>query len=171
MIVLENLTKTYKSPCGKVKALSGIGMLVEKGEFIALCGPSGSGKTTLLMTIAAMLRPTSGTVQIDQKNLYKMSVQERAKFRACTIGFVERTRESKVPGLYYRFRLPDVSPDPLSERHRERCSCRRSYWSQGAISIQTTQIQCWNICRPFVTRGERSSSPLTEHRQRTLPTG
>ena len=88
MIVLENLTKTYKSPCGKVKALSGIGMLVEKGEFIALCGPSGSGKTTLLMTIAAMLRPTSGTVQIDQKNLYKMSVQERAKFRACTIGFV-----------------------------------------------------------------------------------
>jgi putative ABC transport system ATP-binding protein len=51
-------------------------------------GPSGSGKTTLLMTIAAMLRPTSGSVCVAGKNLYEMSRRARAKFRAENIGFV-----------------------------------------------------------------------------------
>jgi len=88
MICLENVAKTYRTGKGDVKALDDINLRIEKGQFAVICGPSGSGKTTLLMTIGGMLRPTSGTVSIEQKNLYAMSSRARAKFRAENIGFV-----------------------------------------------------------------------------------
>ncbi|MHC4417044.1 MAG: ABC transporter ATP-binding protein [Planctomycetota bacterium] len=88
MIRLEDVLKTYQTRSGLVKALDGINLNIEKGEFIVVSGPSGSGKTTLLMTLAAMQRPTAGTVTIEQKNIYAMSTQDRAKFRARNIGFV-----------------------------------------------------------------------------------
>jgi len=88
MVCLENVVKTYRTRRGDVKALNDINLRIEKGEFVVICGPSGSGKTTLLMTIAAMLHPTSGIVSVEQNNLYAMSVQARAKFRAENIGFV-----------------------------------------------------------------------------------
>ncbi len=88
MICLENVAKTYRTRRGDVKALNDINLGIEKGEFVVICGPSGCGKTTLLMTIAAMLRPTSGTVSVQEKSLYTMSVRARAKFRAENIGFV-----------------------------------------------------------------------------------
>lgn len=88
MICLENVVKSYRTRRGDVAALNDINLRIEKGEFVVICGPSGSGKTTLLMTIAAMLCPTSGTVSVEQNNLYAMSVQARAKFRAENIGFV-----------------------------------------------------------------------------------
>ncbi len=88
MVVLENVVKTYRRRRGDVNALSDINLQIEKGEFVVICGPSGSGKTTLLMTVAAMLRPTSGSVCVEQNNLYTMSIRDRAKFRAENIGFV-----------------------------------------------------------------------------------
>ena len=88
MLVLENLTKTYRMRAGEVKALAGVSLRIEKGEFIAVCGPSGSGKTTLLMTIAAMLRPSAGVVRFEGQDVYGMSVPQRARFRAQNIGFV-----------------------------------------------------------------------------------
>ena len=88
MIALENIAKSYRTGRREVHALRDIDLRIEKGEFTVLCGPSGSGKTTLLMTIAAMLRPTTGTVRIRESDLYAMSMRERAKFRAQNIGFV-----------------------------------------------------------------------------------
>jgi len=88
MIVLKDLGKTYQTRGGRVEALSQINLQIDPGEFVVLCGPSGSGKTTLLMTIAAMLRPTSGAVYLGQRNLYEMTGRGRAAFRADNIGFV-----------------------------------------------------------------------------------
>jgi len=88
MVCLENVAKTYRTRRGDVKALNDVNLRIEKGEFVVVCGPSGSGKTTLLMTIGGMLRPTSGKVSVEQKNLYAMSIRQRAKFRAQNIGFV-----------------------------------------------------------------------------------
>ena len=88
MVRLENVGKTYETKQGSVKALDDISLEIKKGEFVVVSGPSGSGKTTLLMTIAAMLRPTTGGVFIEQNNLYDMSIRARASFRAQSIGFV-----------------------------------------------------------------------------------
>ncbi len=88
MVTLENVTKTYRTKRGELNALTEVNLYINKGEFVVLQGPSGSGKTTLLMTVAAMLRPTSGKVIVDQNDLYSMAIRERAKFRARNIGFV-----------------------------------------------------------------------------------
>lgn len=88
MVEIKNITKTYRTRRGDVQALRDVNLRIEKGEFVVLCGPSGSGKTTLLMTVAAMLRPTAGSVCVEQKDLYAMSIRDRAEFRARNIGFV-----------------------------------------------------------------------------------
>ena len=88
MVVLENVEKIYKTRVCLVRSLRDISLHIEKGRFIALCGPSGSGKTTLLMIIAAMLRPTGGTVCVEQNDLYRMSIADRARFRARNVGFI-----------------------------------------------------------------------------------
>jgi len=88
MVRLEKVVKTYQTHRGVCKALNEVTLSIEKGQFVVICGPSGSGKTTLLMTIAAMLRPTSGIVSIEGHNLYAQTARARARFRAQNIGFV-----------------------------------------------------------------------------------
>ncbi len=88
MIQLEEVSKIFESAGKKVKALDKINMQVENGEFLVVKGPSGSGKTTLLMSIAGMLRPSSGIITIDDNSIYILNNRERTKFRALNIGFV-----------------------------------------------------------------------------------
>jgi len=88
VVLLQDVTKIYQTGRRQVRALDSVQLSVERGEFLVVRGPSGSGKTTLLMTIAAMLRPTTGTVTVDGRDLGHMSARVRAQFRAHTIGFV-----------------------------------------------------------------------------------
>jgi putative ABC transport system ATP-binding protein len=88
MLILQDLAKTYRTRAGEVKALDGVSLRIDPGEFIAVCGPSGSGKTTLLMMIAAMLRPSRGAVRFEDRDIYQMTGSARARFRARNIGFV-----------------------------------------------------------------------------------
>jgi ABC-type lipoprotein export system ATPase subunit len=88
VVVLEDVVKIYESRRGSVRALDGVSLHIRGGEFVAIRGASGSGKTTLLMTIAAMLRVSSGTVRINGQDLNTLSRREMDEFRAGTIGFV-----------------------------------------------------------------------------------
>jgi putative ABC transport system ATP-binding protein len=84
----ENLCRHYQMGEALIRAVDGISLQVEAGEFIALLGQSGSGKSSLLNLIAGLDRPTFGTVAIQGKDLAKLSRQELAKYRLKTVGMV-----------------------------------------------------------------------------------
>ena len=83
-----NLRKIYGQGETKVRALDGINLEVEKGEFVAIVGTSGSGKSTLLHIIGGLDNPTSGQVIVDGQNLSHMPDEELTIFRRRNIGFV-----------------------------------------------------------------------------------
>lgn len=83
-----NLRKYYGSGENQVKALDGINLEVERGEFVAIVGTSGSGKSTLLHMLGGLDRPTSGEVYVDDKNIQKLKNDALCVFRRRKIGFV-----------------------------------------------------------------------------------
>lgn len=87
---VSNLRKIYSTRFGgnQVEALKNVNFLVEEGEFVAIMGESGSGKTTLLNILAALDKPTSGSVLLDGKELGKIKESAVAKFRRDNLGFV-----------------------------------------------------------------------------------
>ena len=90
MTILEtkDLRKVYGSGDTEVRALDGVDLTVEKGEFVAVVGTSGSGKSTLLHMLGGLDRPTGGTVTVDGKELSAMRDEELTIFRRRKIGFV-----------------------------------------------------------------------------------
>lgn len=84
----ENLIKIYGSGENEVHALDGVNFSVEKGEFVAIVGTSGSGKSTLLHILGGLDRPTSGSVKVDNRNIFSLKDEELTIFRRRKIGFV-----------------------------------------------------------------------------------
>lgn len=84
----ENLKKYYDQNMVCVKALDGVSLSVEQGEFVAIVGTSGSGKSTLLHMLGGLERPTSGTVLVDGKRIFDLEDGELTIFRRRKIGFV-----------------------------------------------------------------------------------
>jgi putative ABC transport system ATP-binding protein len=87
VVVAEDLTKTFGTGSTAVTAVEGASLDVDAGEVVMLLGPSGSGKTTLLSMIGGMLRPTRGSVSLQDAPLVG-SPRELARVRLSTIGFV-----------------------------------------------------------------------------------
>ena len=88
VIKTSNITKTYNPDKVPVKALRGVDLAIEQGEFTAIVGPSGSGKTTLLNIIGGLDRPTNGYVEVGGKDISKLSDNQLIDFRKDNIGFV-----------------------------------------------------------------------------------
>ena len=86
IVRVENLTKIYGSGETAVRALDGLSVEVQTGEFVAVMGPSGCGKSTLLNMLGALDQPTEGTVWVAGEDLSKLKDVDR--FRARTVGFV-----------------------------------------------------------------------------------
>ena len=87
-IRLVQLTKNYKRGSEVIRALDGVTLDVDKGEFVAVVGRSGSGKTTMLDLLGLLLQPTSGSLLIDDIDTAKLNDRDRAHMRARRIGFV-----------------------------------------------------------------------------------
>ena len=94
MLELEDVAKRYRGASEQVRAVDEVTLKLNAGEMIAVHGPSGSGKTTLLLMIAALLRPDSGSIRFDGRDLGSLSEQQTSEYQLKDVGFI-----------YQRFRL------------------------------------------------------------------
>jgi putative ABC transport system ATP-binding protein len=88
MIAIEDLRKIYRMGNVEVRALDGVTLDIEKGEFLGIMGPSGSGKTTLLHMLGLLDEPTSGRIVIDGIDVGTLNDYERTMFRLYKLGYV-----------------------------------------------------------------------------------
>jgi putative ABC transport system ATP-binding protein len=88
VVELSGVTRVYQQGRVEVKALNGLDLRVDAGEFLAISGPSGSGKTTALNIIGALDLPSTGTVKLEGQDLSRMSRKQLSHLRRDRIGFV-----------------------------------------------------------------------------------
>jgi putative ABC transport system ATP-binding protein len=91
VVQARNVSKVFKREAFEVKALDDVSIDIASGEFLALMGPSGSGKTTLLNMIAAIDRPTSGELLVQNQNIFRFNDSQAAHWRNEHIGYVFQT--------------------------------------------------------------------------------
>ena len=85
---VKDLTRVYGRGSGATRALDGVSLSLEAGEFVGVMGPSGSGKTTLLNCVSTIDRPSTGSIRIDGRELTGLKGKELAKFRRERLGFI-----------------------------------------------------------------------------------
>ena len=88
MIETRSLSKVYRVGEQEIRAVDGIDLAIEAGEFLSIVGPSGSGKTTLLHLLGCLDAPTSGNIVIDGQDVSSLSLVELTRLRRAKIGFV-----------------------------------------------------------------------------------
>ena len=125
MLIVDDLSKTYRSGGGELAAVRNVSFRVDNGETVAIVGPSGSGKTTLLGLLAGLDRPSSGVVSVDGTDLGALSEDARARLRRERIGFVFQSfqliptltaRENVEVPLQLRGDKPNGRPGELLAR-------------------------------------------------------
>lgn len=88
ILTVTDLTRVYGKGTAAARALDGVSLSLEAGEFVGVMGPSGSGKTTLLNCVSTIDRPTSGSIVIDGKELTGLTGRELSRFRRERLGFI-----------------------------------------------------------------------------------
>jgi len=88
ILTVTDLKKVYGKGGAVTRALDGVSLSLEAGEFVGVMGPSGSGKTTLLNCVSTIDRPSAGSIVIDGKELTRLKGKELAKFRRERLGFI-----------------------------------------------------------------------------------
>ncbi|MEI5907523.1 ABC transporter ATP-binding protein [Bacillus spongiae] len=88
IVKINQLSKIYGKDETSVKALDNVSFSIKKGEFVAIIGPSGSGKSTLMHMLGGVDRPTSGTVKINDTDIYDLNETQLAIFRRRQIGLI-----------------------------------------------------------------------------------
>jgi putative ABC transport system ATP-binding protein len=88
LLTTHDLCRYFRRGRDEVRALDGVDLAVERGDFLAVVGSSGCGKSTLLATLAGLDTPTDGRVEVEGRSLYAMSRRELAAYRAHKVGMV-----------------------------------------------------------------------------------
>ena len=121
VITTRNLVKNYKNNGLEVRAVRGVSLSIEEGEFSAIAGPSGSGKTTLLNLIGGLDSPTSGSITVAGNDLTALDREALSDMRLRKIGFVFQAYNlvpvlSALENVEYVLLLQGISRDERRER-------------------------------------------------------
>ncbi len=164
VVRVEDVTKEYAMGRTVVQALRGVSLEIARGEFLCIAGPSGSGKTTLLNIIGCLDKPTSGRVEIEGRDISKLSAKELAWVRRRRLGFVFQTfnlvpvltayenvelpllltgvsameRKSRVRRLLDVLGIGDLAshrPDEMSGGQQQRVSVARALITEPALVL------------------------------------
>jgi putative ABC transport system ATP-binding protein len=121
IISAHNVAKIYRVGDQEVRALDGVSLDIDAGDFVAIMGASGSGKSTMMNLIGGLDTPTSGHLEIDGRDIGKLSSDELAALRNKTLGFVfqqfnllprtKALRQVMLPLLYARPRAADMEAE------------------------------------------------------------
>jgi len=119
-VVLKNVIKDYALGASMVRALHGIDLTIDEGEFTTIAGPSGCGKSTLLNSIGCMDVATEGTVAIDGKVTNALSDKEQTQLRLNTLGFIFQSFNLvPVLSVYQNVELPLLLKGGMSKAERQ----------------------------------------------------
>ncbi len=121
LISVTDIEKTYQMGTDRVRALRGVSLTIEKGEYVAIMGPSGSGKSTLMNIIGCLDTPSNGEYELNGKQVSKMTDDELAHVRNREIGFVFQTFNllPRADALH-NVELPLIYRGSPSKERRER---------------------------------------------------
>ena len=159
LLKLTDICKDYYQGKEPVRVLKNINLTVEKGEYLAIMGPSGSGKTTLMNLIGCLDVPTSGTYELEGKDLKNMSDDDLAEIRNRHIGFVFQSFHllPKMNALD-NVALPLLYANvPLKERRERAAEALKAVGLEERMSFLPNQLsggQCQRvaIARAMVTK-------------------
>ncbi|PTX93674.1 macrolide ABC transporter ATP-binding protein [Spartobacteria bacterium LR76] len=159
LVLLENVVKSYRIGDQEIRALDGINLRIDEGEFIAIIGPSGSGKSTLMHLLGCLDTPSSGRMQLFGRDLTSARADTLAQVRNKEIGFVFQSfnllpkidvvRNIELPLLY--------SGIPAAERRKRAIEVAESVGLGARLGNRPTQLsggQCQRvaIARALVNR-------------------
>ena len=150
ILKLTDICKDYLQGREPVRVLKNINLTVEKGDYLAIMGPSGSGKTTLMNIIGCLDVPTSGSYELDDKNLKDLSDDELAEIRNRHIGFVFQHFHllPKMTALD-NVALPLLYADiPLKERRERAAEALKSVGLEERMDFYPNQLsggQCQRV--------------------------
>lgn len=121
VITLRNVSKHYEMGDNIVKALDGIDIVVEKGDFVAIMGPSGSGKSTGMNLIGSLDLPSTGSIYLEGRDISHLDESELAQIRGKKIGFIFQSF-NLIPNLTAKenVALPMLFQDMSEEERDER---------------------------------------------------
>lgn len=162
IVKIQDLVKYYGNGENVVKAVDHTSLSIERGKFTAIVGRSGSGKSTLLHLIGGLDRPDSGSIQIEDTEIFNMKPDQLAVFRRNKIGFVfqdfnlipslsvwenvvlplglegKKVEEAEIMGILQKIGLADkkdAMPNTLSGGQKQRCAIARALAPSPAIIL------------------------------------
>ena len=147
IVEFKDVTRVYKSGEHEQKALDGVNFSLDEGKFVVILGPSGAGKSTLLNLLGGLDSPTSGTIEVNGKDISTLTGNELADYRASTVGFVFQFY-NLIPTLTVHENVAlvkEIAPDALDAKkmieevglseHLNNFPAQRSGGAQQRVSI------------------------------------